>query len=102
MPKNDIEAQIIRNYQNDEKMMILVFAQWCINHDLDPEKLYTLAYPNQITNQALKDAIELVVPKEEAGEISNETLLEVLSIFGNNDLAFVVAEEIEKMKKASR
>ncbi len=96
MNSKETQEQIIRNYQRDEQMMILVFAQWCINHDLDPAELYLRAYPEQSANQELKQAIELTVPKEEAGEISNETLLGVLSLFGNDDLAFVVTEEISK------
>jgi hypothetical protein len=98
MNNKELEKKIIQNYQGEEKMMILVFAQWCINHDLNPEELYLRAYPNQAANMALKDAMELVVSKDEAGEIGDETLLGVLALFGNDDLAFVVTEEIAKMK----
>lgn len=98
MNQKELQDKIIANYQRDEKMMILVFAQWCINRDLNPEEVYLRAYPGQSKNQALKEAIELSVPKEEAGEIRNETLLGVLSLFGNDDLAFVVSEEIQKRK----
>ncbi|MEH7180450.1 hypothetical protein [Neobacillus vireti] len=98
MDKKQLEEKIIQHYQGEEKMMILVFAQWCINHDLNPEELYLRAYPNQASNMALMEAMELVVPKEEAGEIGHETLLGVLSLFGNDDLAFVVTEEIAKIK----
>jgi hypothetical protein len=99
MNQKELEEKIIENYQGQENMMILVFAQWCINHDLDPEEIYLRAYPNQSKNQALREALELTVPKEEAGEISDETLLGVLSLFGNDDLAFIVTEEIQKRKK---
>ncbi|MGM0834821.1 MAG: hypothetical protein ACQEV7_01610 [Bacillota bacterium] len=99
MDKKEVEKRIIDNYQKEENMMILVFAQWCINHDLDPAVLYMKAYPNQGNNPALLQALELTVSKEEAGEISNETLLGVLSLFGNDDLAFVVSEEMETLKK---
>ncbi|WP_042347702.1 hypothetical protein [Bacillus massiliigorillae] len=99
MNKKELEEQIIHNFQNDEKMMILIFAQWCVNHDLNPEEVYLRAYPNQSTNYALQDAISLTVPKEEAGEIANETLLGVLSLFGNDDLAMVVSEEMKKLHK---
>ncbi|UII54219.1 hypothetical protein LS684_10980 [Cytobacillus spongiae] len=95
--KKQLEEQIIENFQKDERMMILVFAQWCVNHDLNPVELYTKAYPDQINNQALTDAIQLTVPKEEAGDVPNETVLGVLSLFGNEDLAFVVTEEMKKM-----
>jgi hypothetical protein len=99
MNQKELEEKIIENYQGQEKMMILVFAQWCINHDLEPEEIYLRAYPNQSANPALREAIELTVPKDEAGEVSDETLLGVLSLFGNDDLAFVVTEEIQKRKK---
>jgi hypothetical protein len=99
MNQKELEQKIIENYQGQEKIMILVFAQWCINHDLEPEEIYLRAYPNQSANPALREAIELTVPKEEAGEVSDQTLLGVLSLFGNDDLAFVVTEEIQKRKK---
>jgi hypothetical protein len=98
MNSKELEEKIIQHYQGEEKMMILVFAQWCVNHELDPEEVYLRAYPNQSSNPALREAIELTVPKEEAGEIADETLLGVLSLFGNDDLAFVVTEEIQKRK----
>lgn len=99
MNQKQLEEKIIENYRGEEKMMILVFAQWCVNHDLDPEELYLSAYPNQASNPALKEAIELTVPKDEAGEVSDQTLLGVLALFGNDDLAFVVTEEINKLKR---
>ena len=98
MNSKELEEKIIQHYQGEEKMMILVFAQWCINHDLNPEEVYLRAYPNQASNPALKEAIELTVTKEEAGEIADQTLLGVLSLFGNDDLAFVVTEEIQNRK----
>ncbi|SEM12610.1 hypothetical protein SAMN05192533_101112 [Mesobacillus persicus] len=99
MLQKELEDKIIENYQGEEKMMILVFAQWCVNHNLEPEEMYLRAYPNQSENQALREAIELTVPKEEAGEVPDDTLLGVLSLFGNDDLAFVVTEEINNRKK---
>lgn len=99
MNKKELEAHIINQYKQDEHMMILVFAQWCINHELDPEVLYMRAYPLQENNQTLEQVLALTVPKEEAGPISDETILNVLSIYGNNDLAFVVSEEINKRTK---
>jgi hypothetical protein len=99
MNQKQLEEKIIENYRGEEKMMILVFAQWCVNHDLDPEELYLRAYPNQSSNPTLKEAIELTVLKEEAGEVGDQTLLGVLALFGNDDLAFVVTEELNKLKK---
>ncbi|WP_408006369.1 hypothetical protein ACJROX_16865 [Pseudalkalibacillus sp. A8] len=101
MNSKEMQEKIIENYQRDEQMMILVFAQWCVNHDLDPEELYKKAYPHQALNSALEQACELTVPKEEAGEIGDQTLLGVLSMFGNEDLVYVVTEEIEKRKKSN-
>lgn len=99
MSQQELEEQIIRNYQRDEQMMILVFAQWCINHDLDPVELYTRAYPKQAANDALHQAIGLTVSKEESGDIADDTLLGVLSLYDNDDLAFIVTDEIAKRKK---
>ncbi|PPA70236.1 hypothetical protein [Jeotgalibacillus proteolyticus] len=98
----EMEDFIIQNYQREEKMMILVFAQWCVNHDLDPKELYLDAYPNQAENQELKDAIDLTVPKDEAGEIPDDTVMGVLAMFENDDLAFVVSEEIAKRNKKKK
>jgi hypothetical protein len=99
MNKKELENSIIENYQRDEQMMVFIFAQWCVNNDLDPVVLYTQAYPNQEANDVLKQSIKLAVPKEEAGDIADETLLNVLSLYGNDDLAFIVTEEINKRKK---
>lgn len=99
MSKEEIEKKVIENYQNDEKMMILVYAQWCINHSVDPQSLYMEAYPEQSENKALLETMELTVPKEESESIPNDTVLNILQIFGNNDLAFLVQREIEKINK---
>lgn len=93
-----MEDQVIQSYQQDEQMMILVFAQWCINHDLDPADLYKEAYPEQADNESLIQALQLTVSKQEAGEIPDETLLGVLSLFGNDDLAFVVTKYMDNQK----
>lgn len=99
MSNEELEKQIIESYQRDEQMMILVFAQWCVNNGLDPEELYVRAYPNQGANEALRQAVALTVPKEEAGDIPDETLLGVLSLYNNVDLSFVVTEEIRKLSR---
>ncbi|WP_217587334.1 hypothetical protein [Lentibacillus saliphilus] len=98
MTDKKTEDYIIASYQNDEKMMILVYAQWCINNDLDPETLYKETYPSQGNNQALAEALDLTVSKEESEYIPNETVLNVLQLFGNNDLAFTVQQQIDQMK----
>lgn len=87
-----LEDAIIENYKQEEDMMILVFAQWCINHGLEPEELYRAAYPQQDSNERLQRVSKLTVSREEAGDISLDTVLGVLSMFGNEDLAMVVSE----------
>jgi len=99
MNHNDNNQRVIEEYQHDEKMMILIYAQWCINHDLDPQALYREAYPEQPDNKALTEALQQTVVKEEADEIANDLVLNVLQLFGNDDLAFVVQQEIQKRKK---
>ena len=94
--RTELEQKIIEQYQKDEAMMVVVFAQWCINHDLDPKEMYKKAYPNQLQNDALVDALELTVSKQEADEIADQTVLNVLQLFGNDDLAYIVQEEIMK------
>ncbi|MFZ3579428.1 hypothetical protein [Virgibacillus sp. DJP39] len=96
--QKEMEKRVIESYQNDEKMMILIYAQWCINNDLEPKVLYEQAYPSQMKNSALKEALELTVTKEESEEIPDSTVLNVLQLFGNNDLAFIVQEQIDKRK----
>ncbi|WP_151734624.1 hypothetical protein [Paenibacillus tengchongensis] len=92
--RKTMEEQIIESYKRDEEMMILVFAQWCVNNGFDPQALYLQAYPEQEDNAALGRALALTVPKEEAGNISSDTVLGVLSLYGNDDLAFVVTEAL--------
>ena len=99
MSRKEMEKKVIESYQNDERMMILVYAQWCINNNIDPQSLYAEAYPEQVTNKALQDVMELTVPKEESETIPDETILNILQVFGNNDLAFLVQREIEILKK---
>jgi hypothetical protein len=99
MNRKEMEEQMIQTYQRDEGMMILVFAQWCVNHGLDARELYRRAYPAQGDNPLLAQMMENTVSKEEAEEIPDATLLGVLSLFGNDDLAFVVSEEMERQKK---
>lgn len=99
MNQKEIEKKIIENYQSDEKMMILIYAQWCINNDLDPVEIYRKAYPDQMNNPALTEALELTVSKEESEEINDQTVLNVLQLYGNNDLAFLVQEAKKKREK---
>lgn len=97
-----LEEGIVESYRQDEDMMILVFAQWCVNHGFDPEELYRKAYPEQISNDRLQRVLELTVSKEEAGPIPDETVLGVLSMFGNDDLSFVISEAIQLKSKENK
>lgn len=88
---------IIKKYQQDEQTMIQLFVQWCLNKQLDPISLYQRAYPEQAKNTTLVNIVE------EAGleemEIGDGTLLEILQMFGNDDLVFIVTEEIDKLNR---
>lgn len=98
MSNHDVDQKVIENYENAEQMMILVFAQWCINHHLSPLKLYEKAYPMQSENQVLAETVEHTVPESEAETIPDETVLQVLQLFGNDDLAQVVQAEINNRR----
>jgi hypothetical protein len=95
---DEISEKVINNYQKDEGMMILIYAQWCVNNDLDPKSVYLKAYPDQVKNEYVMHMLEQTVSKDEAEMIPNETLLHVLSLFGNEDLAFTVSEEIRALE----
>ncbi|WP_152396558.1 hypothetical protein [Paenibacillus guangzhouensis] len=99
MNRQEMERQMVEQFERDERMMILVFAQWCINHDLDPVALYTRAYPQQADNVELREALKIAVPKEEAGPIGEHIVLGMLAAYNNDELAAVVTEEIAKLKK---
>jgi len=99
MRNNKKDTFIIEQYENDEKVMVLIFAQWCVNHDLDANQLYKQAYPAQPENKVLLEAMAETVPKEESEEIETEVVLQVLQLFGNDDLAFIVQETEEALQK---
>lgn len=94
-----VEERIVESYRQDEDMMILVFAQWCVNQGLNPLELYRQAYPEQTSNERLERVLKLTVPQEEAGDIPDNTVLGVLSLYGNDDLAAVIAEAIDRRGK---
>lgn len=96
MEDRDVSQEVIDNYENAEKMMILVFAQWCINNSFPPLKLYKRAYPTQSGNQVLAETMEHTVAKSESEVIPDETVLQVLQLFGNDDLAQVVQSEMNR------
>ncbi|MFP7170094.1 hypothetical protein [Terribacillus sp. 7520-G] len=98
MSQEELSKKIIEKYQEDERMMIRIFTQWCANQGLDAVSLYGQAYPDQGKNEALLEALDEVLPKEEASDISDDMVVEVLQFFGNDDLAFVVASAAEERK----
>ena len=91
-----MKNNVIEQYEQDENIMIQLYAQWCINHDLDSFALYQTAYPDQKTNDALASAIEET--EKNALEVDTETVIQVLQLFGNDHLAFVVSEIASKLK----
>lgn len=92
------DQYIIERYQEDEAMMVILFAQWCVNNGVDSHELYQKAYPHQIKNDALDKALEQTVSKEESEYISQNIIISLLQMFGNDDLAFEVAQIDEKDK----
>lgn len=98
MEFRNINEQIIQRYKEEETLMIRLFVQWCSNNDLNPHALYKKAYPYQMENAALQEVIESDDGLEEF-HIDNETMLDVLQLFGNEDLAFVVADEVERLSR---
>lgn len=96
MDQQSITEYIIQKYQEDEQIMIQLFVQWCLNHEIDPFTLYQKAYPSQGPNEAMKVIIDTNDPLDL--DIDSSTLIEVLQLFGNDDLAFMVSEEIKCLK----
>ncbi|MET1014777.1 MAG: hypothetical protein ABWX61_09780 [Paenisporosarcina sp.] len=97
MDQQSITDYIIQKYQEDEQIMIQLFVQWCQNHELNPYTLYQKAYPSQAVNEAMKVVID--TNEQLDLDIDSSTLIEVLQLFGNDDLAFVVSEEVNKLVK---
>lgn len=97
MEFKNIDQQIIEKYREDETLMVRLFVQWCANYCLNPQLLYQQAYPAQSANEVLKEVIDSEEGFDEL-HIDDETMLDVLQLFGNDDLAFVVADEIQRLK----
>lgn len=90
MKYTDKDRYIIQQYEQDETMMVLIYAQWCVNNGIDAIALYEQAYPEQPKNNLLLDAIKQTIPKEESEYISKDIVLQVLQLYGNDDLAFEI------------
>jgi len=89
-----LKNKVIEQYETDENMMIQIYAQWCINNDINPLDLYSRAYPNQASNDTLQLLMETT--KKNTTIIDTGTVLYVLQLFGNDDLAFEVSEAVKK------
>lgn len=96
MKMSEKDQYIIKQYQQDEAMMIVIYAQWCVNHQLDAIEIYREAYPDQPVNDELLKAMDETVAKEESEDISTGLVQHVLQIFGNDDLAFAMQEALDK------
>ncbi|MEK3953444.1 hypothetical protein SAMN05421670_0857 [Psychrobacillus psychrotolerans] len=89
-----MKNKVIEQYEADENMMIQIYVQWCINHDINPLELYNRAYPNQASNNVILELMETT--EKNSTIIDTGTVLDVLQLFGNDDLAYVVSEEDKK------
>lgn len=89
-----MKNKVIEQYEADENMMIQIYVQWCINHDINPLVLYNRAYPNQASNNVILELMETT--EKNSTIIDTGTVLDVLQLFGNDDLAYVVSEEDKK------
>src|SRR5690625_6265335 len=94
MNRTEREQFIIDNYQAGEDEMIALFVEWCHNHDFDPLKMYREAYAEQELPEIL---VKINKQRRDVGEIESSLLLEVLQMYGNDTLAFVVANYAEKL-----
>lgn len=89
-----MKNKVIEQYEADENMMIQIYVQWCVNHDINPLELYNRAYPNQASNNVILELMETT--EKNSTIIDTGTVLYVLQLFGNDDLAYVVSEEEKK------
>ncbi len=96
------EEAVIKHYQQQEETMILLFCQWCVNHDLDPATLYQEAYPAQVVPKQLEEINEQTVGKDEGFDVDTALLIDVMSQFSNNDLAFIVNSYDEQLGKKQK
>lgn len=92
----NIDAFIIQKYKEEEDLMIRLFIQWCHNHEVDPHQIYQIAYPEQQTNQRLQELL-LEAEEEQEFQIDDETMFDVLQIYGNDALAFVMSEVLQRI-----
>ncbi|MBU5594709.1 hypothetical protein KQI76_05995 [Amphibacillus sp. MSJ-3] len=99
MDQKEREQFLIEQYQAGEDQMILLFTQWCFNHDLDAIALYQEAYPNQLVSTKLLEINNKYPELKETAQIDTSLLLEVLQLYENYDLAFVVSNYADQLKR---
>lgn len=97
MNHSERDQYIIERYQAGEAEMILLFTEWCHNHKLDPLEIYREAYPKQELPAKLIEINQEKLESNDTVEIEVSLLLDVLQLYGNDDLAFVVANYAEKL-----
>ena len=100
--RDEKETYIIQKYRENEEMMILIYAQWCVNNHLDPKALYNMAYPKQQIPSLLGDVMASTVPKNESEEITSDLVIQLLQMYGNDDLAFVIQAKAEEMNRKTK
>src|SRR5690625_6111385 len=74
-----VDERVIENYQKDEQMMILIFAQWCVNNEVDANALYKRAYPEQASNQLLANIFKETLEAGKSDQRSEEHTSELQS-----------------------
>lgn len=85
-----LKDKIIQQYQEDENIMIRLFTQWCVNHAIDALTLYKKAYPYQGENGLLIRFLEET--EKDFLQVDTVTVLHLLQLYGNEDLAFEVSQ----------
>ncbi|WP_391209114.1 hypothetical protein [Psychrobacillus sp. L4] len=89
-----MKDKIIQQYEEDENIMIRLFAHWCANHDINAATLYKNAYPHQHENGILLNIMKET--EKDNLQVDTETVIHVLQLFGNEDLAFEVSKAAVK------
>ena len=98
MDFKNIDEQVIQKYQQDEQLMIRLFVQWCANNEVGSPRVIQTCI-SKATRKCHHEENHRRSRSEDDIDIDNETMLDVLQLFGNEDLAFIVADEIERLSK---
>src|SRR5690625_1169835 len=70
-----VDERVIENYQKDEQMMILIFAQWCVNNEVDANELYKRAYPEQASNQLLANIFKETLEAGKSDQVDRKSVV---------------------------